>query len=328
MIKIEINDASLELTAWEKTNIFKYKLAILTTLYKSVKPLFFVLFLVFCFCCLGLSGCRSSPETAPDELVIGIESAPLTLDPRLATDAYSTKISRLIYSGLFKWNDHFQLEPDLAESYQWITSTHLKIRLKKEVSFHNGEPLTAEDVVKTYQSIMQNQVTSPYKTSFEKVQSIQTTGVGAIEIRLQMPFAPFLSNLTLGILPQGRYQDQPQGTGPFILKRFDADEKVVLIRNPYYFRNPALLRQITFRVVKDDNLRVLELLHGRVDLVQNGIPAGLIDYVSRQNTVIVKQEPGINFAYLGFNLKSEPLSHNTVRQAMAHAINIPEILIN
>lgn len=303
---------------------------ILNAFFISVKPLLsyfngwrpvIVLLIISLFL-----GCQSSVKTGPDEIVVAIESSPLTLDPRLATDAYSTKISALIFNGLFRWNDKFQLEPDLAASYRWVTPVHLKIRLKDNVSFHNGKPLTVDDVVATYQSVIENQVASPYRGHFDKVASIQKQGSHSLDIRLKEPFAPFLSHLTMGIIPQGRHEGTPKGTGPFMLYRFKAHEKIILVQNPHYFEGPASLRRIIFKVIKDDNLRVLELLSGRVDLVQNGIPPALIDYVRQKENVVVAEKPGINFAYLGFNLRKPPLDKIQVRQAIAHAINIPEII--
>ena len=315
------------LARYKKMNNFNDKLGILASFCDSVKSCSVALVV------LGLgalfSGCSSNTsatKTAVDEIVVAIESAPLTLDPRLGTDAYSTKISQLIFNGLFQWNDQFQLEPDLVAEYRWVTPVHLKIRLKEGVLFHDGRVLTAEDVVMTYQSVLDKETASPYRSGFEVVSSIEKTGPHSLEIRLKRPFAPFLSHLTLGILPQGRYGESPQGTGPFILSRFDAEEHVVLIRNPHYFHNPAVLKKVIFKVIKDDNLRVLELLHGRIDLVQNGIPPALIDYIRQKKDIVVQESPGITFAYLGFNLEKFPFDKIQVRQAMAHALNIPEII--
>src|SRR5579885_1248879 len=80
----------------------------------SQRHAFFLILTLFCASCQ--LGCKAAPKTPKDTLVVGLEAAPLTLDPRMASDAYSAKITHLIHNGLFRLSERLEVTPDLAAS--------------------------------------------------------------------------------------------------------------------------------------------------------------------------------------------------------------------
>lgn len=268
--------------------------------------------------------CRAAPKTPRETLVVGIEAAPSTVDPRLVSDAYSSKISELLHDGLFRLTERLEVAPNLVASYEEVKPTLYRFRLREGVRFHDDRPLTSEDVKYTLESILDPKLPSPQRHLIEQIREIRVLGDLDFEIALKEPFAPLLSGLTLGIIPAGG--ERPEiGTGPFQLEKWDPNGEIVLIRNEGYFRGAPKISRLVFRVVPDDNLRVLELKNGRIDVLQNNIPPALLRSLKQEDLILQRTE-GIAMSYLGMNVKSGPLQKPLVRQAIAHAIDIPAVI--
>jgi peptide/nickel transport system substrate-binding protein len=208
-----------------------------------------------------------------------------------------------------------------------------KFYLKKGVKFHDGHPLTAIDVKFTLDSISNPKNHSPYSKLFDPVESITIPSPYEIIFHLKEPFAPFLENLTIGILPQhiltkgeDYFRKHLVGSGPFRLIEYSKDSHITLERFPQYFAGPAKCRRLIFKIIPDSTIRILELIHGSVDIVQNDFPPFLLPWLEAQPDLKIIKRPGHNFRYLAFNLKDPILSNLKVRQAIAHAINRPELI--
>ncbi len=289
--------------------------------------LFLVLFTV---------GCTRSQEEHPGTLNIAVESYPEQLDPRKGQDALSSKINKLIYNGLFKTNEALEVVPDLAEFVHQISSTEFDIFIKKGVLFHDGTPLTAKDVKATYQSLLDPKVGSPHKGVFEEIESVDVVDDYSLHLKLKKPFAPILTALSLGILPEKIIHSdfKAVGTGPYRLESQIKNSKIVLQAFGDHFGQKPFNQHLVFQTVYDDTLRTLEFLKGRIDLVQNAIPPALIPVLEghsplwflKQEAHTILKETGINVSYMGINMKDPTLSNAKVRQALAHGINRKEIL--
>jgi peptide/nickel transport system substrate-binding protein len=277
---------------------------------------------------ISCNGPTPKTRTPADTLVVGLETGPLTLDPRLASDAYSTKISALLHNGLFRLNERLEAVPDLAEKFELLSPTKYRFHLRRGVLFHDGRPLTAEDVKFTLESILDPALASPFHGTMEKIAAIRILDPLTLEISLKEPFAPFLQALTIGIVPKGvkEKEDPTIGTGPFRLESFRSSEETVLKRNEKYFRTVPKMEKIVFKVVPDDNLRLLELKNGRIDLLQNNIPPSLLQTLREDKGLVFETTEGINFSYLGMNLRSAPLNKLEVRRAIASALDLPAII--
>ena len=281
-------------------------------------------------CFLLFLGCQphSKVKTPPDTLVVGLEASPLTLDPRLASDAYSSKITQLLHNGLFRVSERLEAVPDLVDRFDFIPPTKYRFHLRSGVRFHDGKELTAEDVKFTLESVLDPSLASPFRGTMEKILAVTIVDPLTLEITLKEPFSPFLSALTLGILPAGG--DNPAvGTGPFTLESFRPSEQVSLKRNDQYFGAPPgspKIARLVFRIVPDDNLRVLELKNHRIDLLQNNVPPQLLHSLRQDKGLVMERTEGINMTYLGLQLSKSPLNKLEVRRAIAHALDLPALL--
>ncbi|MFQ5559921.1 MAG: ABC transporter substrate-binding protein [Nitrospinota bacterium] len=286
-------------------------------------------FFLCLFALLGVAAsCNNSPGRPADRLVIGIETGPSVLDPRFATDAVSSHICRLIYSGILKRNKNSELVPDLAEKVEQPDPQTYIITLKKGVFFHNGDQLSSKDVLFTFQTIMDPEQSSPKRSALEKIQSLRSPDAHTLIITLKEPFSPFLGNLTLGIVPDSSTDlaKYPVGSGPFSFNQYQKDEKLSLQAFPRYFAGKPLISGVDFRVIPDETVRILELKKGSIDMVTNPITPALLPWLKKQKKIRVETSPGTNASYIGFNLRDPVLKNKKVRLALAHAIDRKSII--
>lgn len=275
----------------------------------------------------AFAACRATPAREPGTVVIGVEAYPESFDPRLANDAISSKICRLLYNGLFKLNERLEVVPDLAAEVKQVNDLVLEVRIRDGVLFHDLKPLTINDFLATYESVKNPALNSPHRSFFEKIQKIEALDSHWLRFTLKEPFSPLITGLTLGIVPERLAQTtvltQPMGSGPYRFIEATDREKVVVGRFDEFFGEKPKNQKLIFRSIYDDTLRTLETLKGRLDLVQNAVPIALLPSIPSGR---VESSTGINFSYLGFNLRDPILSKRLVREAIALAINRPEMI--
>ncbi len=266
-----------------------------------------------------------------DELVVMLEAAPKTLDPVYATDAYGVRIAQqLIFEPLVQLGDDLTIVPALAERWERITPTRYRFYLVREARFHDGSPVEAADVVYTLESLMDPAVASPYGPALrDKIASVTALDAHALEIELKAAYASILSELTIPIRSRHAGAGQPLlGSGPFRFASRSPNE-IVLERNPDFHRGPAGVARIVFKVVKDENTRVLKLRKGSIDLAINALPLDKVAQFregSLGERFSVMEAPGLSYQYLGFNLQDPILANPLVRRAIAHAIDVDTLI--
>jgi peptide/nickel transport system substrate-binding protein len=273
----------------------------------------------------GLAACsRQAPHA---DFTLALESFPATLDPRYPTDAYSGKVQGLIFNGLMKWDDRLMLVPDLAESLEFLSDTRMRFVLRRGVVFHDGKTFTARDVLYTFKTVMDPKYRSPHYSTFNKIAELEAKDDQTIEIELKEPFAPFLTALTLGIIPENAdrgptpFAKRPVGTGPFRFSQALVDQWVLLTANPHSFEGVPSLGSVLIRTVRDDTTRVLAMLRREVDLVQNAVPLVMAPWLQKHGGLKMRSDLGINYVYLAFNLNDPLLQDRRVREAVALAVS-------
>jgi peptide/nickel transport system substrate-binding protein len=261
-------------------------------------------------------------------VVVGIENGPITLDPRFATDATAAQIGELLFDGLTRLDAQSRRLPHLAASWEMPDERTFVFHLHAGFRFTDGQPVTATDVTATYESILDPRAQSPKRQGLDAVEAVDALDPLTVRFRLRRPFAPFLGETGLGILPArqirtapGRPLAAPMGSGPFRLVELVADERVVLERHAGYPLGTPRLAGVAFRVVPDAVSRLLELKRGTLDLVQNGIEPDSLAWLRARPNVALTTAPSSTFQYLGMNLRDARLADVRVRQAIAYAID-------
>ena len=269
-----------------------------------------------------LSSCAESNR---NNIAFGLNAAPVTLDPRFATDATSYRITRLIYRSLIDFDEQFQTIPDLA-SWEQINLDHYRFTLGNEGrDFHNGFRLVADDVKATYESVLDAETISPHRASVEMIDSIEVIDDDTLDFKLTRPDPIFPGRLVIGILPakliseKHKFSRQPIGSGEMKLIGWKDDTRLTLRR----LKDKQLIEFIT---LKDPTVRILKLLRGKIDLVQGNISPEVVEWLTKRESVEVKKKQGDTFTYLGFNLEDEFTGNELIRQAIAYAIDRDSII--
>ncbi len=282
------------------------------------------------FLVLLLTACSSKPD--PNTLVMIIESSPTNLDPRVGVDAFSERIDDLLFDSLVRRDDHFNLQPWLAERWEIPDPQTYIFHLRHGVRFHNGQPLTARDVKWTFDSLLSGKLRSAKTSSYAQVSSMEAPDDYTVIFHLKQPFAPMLWNLsngTVGIVPYGSGDDfnrHPIGSGPFRFVSAQQDKNVIVERNPDYWAAHAKLPRIEFKVIPDATTEALELRKQSADVAINSLVPDTVVALERDRNLTVMQAPGTIYAYLAMNLRDPTLKDVRVRRAIAYAIDVRPII--
>jgi peptide/nickel transport system substrate-binding protein len=267
---------------------------------------------------------------------VGLESAPKTLDPRFATDAAGMRITQhLLFDTLVQLGPDLTIAPALAQRWEVNDPTTYTFYLTSEVTFHDGQPLTAADVVFTFEHLMAEETQSPFGSGYRsKIKSVRAVDDHTVRFNLKEPTASFLTSVIIPILPKhivtagGDFAAKPVGSGPFTFVSQSPTE-IVLAANKAYSGGAPKVAQVVFKIVKDDSTRFLKLKKGELDLLINALPLSRVPDVRQaplNETYNVIESPGIAYTYLGFNLAAPEVKDLRVRQAIAHAIDVDEII--
>jgi len=283
--------------------------------------------LVFSLALLASCHFASAPIDPADYVVLAIESNPLQLDPRYATDANSVRLDGLMYNALLRANDKLELQPELALTVEQPDDKTYEVELRRGVRFHNGNPLTAADVKYTYDSILDRKFQSPRRAALQALESVDQIDASRVRFRLSRPYAPFLEQLTIGIVPAGAAHAAmtnavpPSGSGPFILESMEPGEKIALKANPSYWQGAPKLAGLVVKIIPDAIVRILEFKKGTVQFLQNDIDPDVLPWLKQNTAAHIETHRGTTFQYIGMNLKHPILKHREVRQAIAQAID-------
>lgn len=282
--------------------------------------------MILCLLCLALAGCAATYSSSdPDALNFLIESSPISLDPRIGTDAQSEHLHGLIFDSLVAHDDQMNTIPDLAEKWENPDPLTYVFHLRKGVNFHDGRPCTSADVKFTFDSILSGQIKTPKRGAYEIVRSVEAPDPATVVFHLREPFASFLWNLTrpgIGIVPAGSGKEaaqHPIGTGPFRFAGMTQDEEIVLDRNVDYFGGKPKIAQVKFRIVPDAIVRALELRKGTADFEFDALSPDTVVTLKNKANLVTDEGPGTSLAYIAFNFSDPVLAHREVRQALAYA---------
>lgn len=275
-------------------------------------------------------------------------SDPPTLEPAHATDLTSSAVIRQVFDALLELDEHLQPVPALATS--WKVSDDQRVytfALRPGVKFHNGREMKAADVKYSFERAAKGK--RPWV--FEKITGARPFIAGSagdiagivvvddltVEVRLDRPFAPFLSLIAYdaaSVVPREEaekrgagFASHPVGTGAFRFVSWRRDDQVVLERFPEHFRGPALLDRVVFRVIPSETTRYNEYGAGQLDL--SDIPTGRCRAVQADPRLKgqVAMWPTLGTHAVRFNVERAPYDDVRVRRAIAHAID-PSIIVD
>ncbi len=234
----------------------------------------------------------------------------------------------------------FQIKPLLSESYKWVDETTLEFTLRDNVTFHNGDKLTADDVVYTINSIVADkQVSTPSNYAYlDHATKVDDTHV-RIELKRVFPAALEYMAMTLYIMPKAyrekvgpqEYSQHPIGAGPYKVTKVNGVTQVDLERYDGYYpdspKGKPPISKIVIHEVPDAATEMAELLGGRADWIWKFSP-DQFDSVSRMPNLQATRAESMRVEYLSMDAAGRtgadnPLTKEKVRQAIATAIDRP-----
>jgi peptide/nickel transport system substrate-binding protein len=308
---------------------------------------------------LAMSGCHSAPrhtETEPASAVVILESSPNNLDPRQGTDAQSERVGGLIFDALVKKDEHYNLTPWLAESWEQPNPLTWVFHLRDGVRFQDGRPLEADDVVWTIESLIEPKLAgliSSKSGAFAAVERAEARDRLTVVVHMKRPDAGLLFNMSdglFGVVPRGAGKEfglHPVGSGPFRFVSQVQDKEVVLERfhgcwaegisaTPSHRDESAMhgadqrlgkrIERLRFNVVPDTITSALELQKGSADAASNVLSPDLVYAMRDAPGLETTSGPGSNVWYMNFNVADPALSDKRVRQAIALAMDRPAII--
>lgn len=276
----------------------------------------------------------------------GLVGSPLYINPILAaSNDVDQDIARLVYSPLFTYDTSGTLVGDLATNY--TVSEDQKtytIFLRPDIKFHDGQPLTSDDVLFTIASIQNPEFKSPLRGSLAGVVATKIDDT-SFSLTLTEPFAPFLTSLTFGIMPQHLWSDiqpatlpltelnlTPVGTGPFLFDKLIKDKagnvkQIELIRNEEYYQSKAYMERIRFIFYPDQSSAVAALEDKHVDGLAF-IPRDSKEEISKKNKRIQFHSMRLpQYTAVFFNTKKTVmLKDQAVRAALVWGVDKDRII--
>ncbi|WP_190107649.1 ABC transporter substrate-binding protein [Streptomyces cinnamoneus] len=226
----------------------------------------------------GVAGC-SAPgggggAGAKDSLVVGLANEPETLSPLLG---YGKDGNSKIFDGLLRRDAAMKLQPALAAELPKVTDDGrtYTYKLRQGVTFSDGKPFSAKDVVFTYRTILDEKTNNAAKGELDAIDKVTAEGDDTVVFALKYPYAPFAERTVLPIAPEhaakgqdvntGSFNTAPIGTGPYVLTGWSKGEKLTFKANPTYWRGEPKVKKLTMAIIKDDDVRATRLRSGDLD---------------------------------------------------------------
>lgn len=266
---------------------------------------------------------------------------PQTLWPNGTTASDNLNAGGVIVEPLL-WNNPAtgKTQPLLADAWELAAPTTMKLSIRKGVSFTNGEPLNADAVVHSFKVFLDPKQAPAYANYAAAVDRVEKIDDMTVAVHTKFPYPPFELMLTqVYVTPPAYwasvgldgYSQKPIGTGPFILKEWIKDNRLVMERNPQYWgQGPVGIDRLVWRPVPDDAARVAGFTIGEYDVATN-IPITAIGEIERLPDRKVIQVPSYRIFQLilsSLDEHSSPLKDKKVRQAMNYAIDKTVIIDN
>lgn len=278
-------------------------------------------------------------------IVVALAEAPISLDPADHRNRPSETVIRNMFDGLVTRDTRNGVHNQLATELNWIDDKTLEIKLREGVKFHDGSVMSADDVVFTFERIINENAieypephSSPRKGLIAPLESIEKTGDLTVVMHFSAAWPPALQLLVhQQIVPKAYLEkvgtkgfiEKPIGTGPFkFVSGSEGLEEIVMERFDEYYGGspdlapvgPACVSKVIFRVIPEASTRAAALLAGEVQIIEN-VPSDLVGRLKEDSRIAVKTAPGTQPKWIEMNVNKPPFDDVRVRQALNFALD-------
>jgi peptide/nickel transport system substrate-binding protein len=293
-----------------------------------------------------VAGCTyaGSRHTSGSTLVFsGLAGEPDSLNPMLSNEADELNFSHLYMSYLIENDDRGHAVAEIASQVPSLENGGISsdertvtYRLRRNVRWQDGQPLTARDVLFSYRAVTDPRNNVPTRVGYEEVRQIRAPDPYTVVVRLRRRFSPFVqyffgpqgvgaimpAHLLSGIadLNHAAYDERPLGSGPFRVLSWRRGESITLQANPLYWRGKPRIDRLVYRIIADPNTRLEVLRTGEADAYFDVDPQ-LLPQLRTIANVRIAFTPVNDLHVLRFNLRDPALQDVNVRAAIAMAID-------
>jgi peptide/nickel transport system substrate-binding protein len=285
-----------------------------------------------------------TPLPARDTIIVALSAAPTTLDPADHRSRLSETVVRNMFDGLVTRDTRSGVHLELAESLEWLDDATLQVALRQGVLFHDGVEMTADDVVFTFERIINENMieypevhSSPRKGLIAPLESVEKVDDYTVVMNFTAVWPPAMQMLVHQQIVPKHYLEEvgtegfvqhPIGTGPFKFVSATGLDEIVMERFDDYWGGapdlepvgPACVRQVVFRVIPEASTRVAALLAGEVDIIQ-ALPPELTETLAQTPGIQVGTAPSTQPKWMEMNVSMPPFDDVRVRQAMNYAVD-------
>ena len=294
---------------------------------KTKKFLALLIVVVLLFTVTGCGGGNEGGGEKKDSLTIGIDSDAVALDPLRVNDTLTMSILSNVYEPLVRMNNDSEIVPALAT--KWENSDdglEYTFTLRTDATFHNGDPITAEDVKYSLEAAVESSYTGPYMNFIDKVEVLDEK---TVKVTLQYAYAPFLALCTTysQVVKEDFYKDgevdmakNPIGSGPYKFKKWAQGDKIEFEAYDGYYQGAPAIKNLTYSIIPNSSTAALALESGEIDMSLNVATAD-IKAMKDKKGITMLEDPSSAFYFIGMNTKVDKLSDVRVRQAISKCIN-------
>jgi len=278
----------------------------------------------------------AAPAWAQGELRVAIPWTPENLDPTMNLSSLRSQVGVSVFDSLVGRDADGKIVGELAESWRGLDDRTWQLKLRRGVTFHNGEPFNAEAVRFTFQRVLNPEQKSPNRATVSEVERVDVVDDLTVDLVLRAPYAPFLVRLIDFPMVPPKYTAEkgnqglalrPVGTGPFRFVELVKDDHMIVEAFDKHWRGQPRIKRIVFKPIPEPFTRAAALRNGEVDLITT-VPPTLAAELDKVAGVRVQRVPSTWQIYLGLNALRKPLSDVRVRQALNYATDVDAIIKN
>ncbi|MCP4691053.1 MAG: peptide ABC transporter [Desulfobacterales bacterium] len=268
-------------------------------------------------------------EAGKEKLVIDLVSEPTTLDPHKQWNPSSFYVYRNIFDNMVTRSPEGEIIPQVATSWERRGPTVVDFKIRGDITFHDGSPLTVDDVVFSVKRIIDPAFKSPQAGQFNTITDAAAIGGDTVRLTTKKPYPVLLAQLVkLSIAPKAyvekvgndKFNQNPVGSGPYKFVQWKKGVKVTLEANRKYWRGQPPFPMVEFHAVPEKSTRVANLKTGKSDLIVS-LDADIAAQLKGHSKVKVLSVPTERVAYFRINTLSGATKDVRVRKAIAHAID-------
>ena len=278
----------------------------------------------------ALCACAGGKADASSQIVVGIaQDLEDSLDPHKAVAAGTKEILFNVFEGLLKPDSDGNINPAVASSYKVLEDGKAyEFTLRENVKFHDGRPVTAEDVKYSLEKIAGMMGDEPMIPAYSLIESVDIISDNTVSISLSEPdvdFPTYLAMVNAAIIPKDNAQidTNPIGTGPYKFESRSVLQNFIISKNDDYWGDKAYIERVIFNIVPEGDTIVMNLRGGSLDMYSH-LTIDQANQLSEQFNVLEGTMNLVQALYLNNNVK--PFDDIRVRQAMCYAIDVDEML--